>query len=154
MTEKDASTLRERNVAVVEEFFARLEAIDVDGFVELWAEDGVQEMPFAPEGFPSRLNGREDVRRQYGRMPEAYTRMVFPDRTISPMLDPEWVVAEYRGEIERVDGGSYNNGYMGVFRIVNGKITLFKEYFDPNILVESFGGQEGLARTFSLPEER
>jgi hypothetical protein len=31
----------------VGEFFARLEAMDIDGFVGLWAEDGVQEMPFA-----------------------------------------------------------------------------------------------------------
>src|SRR5919112_2851007 len=90
VTESGARYLCERNVGVVEEFFARLETIDVEGFVELWAEDGVQEMPFAPEGFPSRLNGKEDVRRQYGGMPQAYTRMKFPGRAIRPMLDPEW----------------------------------------------------------------
>jgi hypothetical protein len=43
----DPGNLRERNVRTVGECFARLEAMDIDGFVGLWAEDGVQEMPFA-----------------------------------------------------------------------------------------------------------
>lgn len=60
-------------------------------------------------------------------------------------------MAEYRGEIDLKGGGSYNNDYVGVFRVVDGKIALFKEYFNPQILVDSFGGEEGLARTFNLP---
>ena len=127
--------------------------MDVDGFVELWAEDGAQEMPFAPEGFPKRLEGKEDIRRQYGGMPEAYATMEFPGRALRPMIDPEWVVAEYRGEIDRADGGTYNNDYVGLFRVVDGKIALFKEYFNPEILVEAFGGRETLARTFNLSRE-
>lgn len=150
----DARNPREGSAEeVVERFFATLEALDFDGFVELWAEDGVQEMPFAPKNFPSRLEGKEDVRRQYGGMPQAYARMVFPDLAIRPMADPEWATAEYRGEIDLAEGGSYNNRYVGIFRVVDGKIALFKEYFNPQVLVDSFGGEEGLARTFSLPRE-
>lgn len=149
MTQTDAAG--ERSVEVVERFFAALEALDVDSFVELWAEDGVQEMPFAPKNFPNRLVGKADVRRQYGGMPEAYARMEFPGRRVRAMADPEWVVAEYRGEIDLEGGGSYNNDYVGIFRVVDGRITLFKEYFNPQILLDSFGGEEGLARTFSLP---
>ena len=47
MNGSDPGNLRERNVRTVGEFFARLEAMDIHGFVGLWAEDGVQEMPFA-----------------------------------------------------------------------------------------------------------
>lgn len=139
------------NMQVVERFFTALEALNIDGFVELWAEDGVQEMPFAPKSFPNRLEGKAAVRRQYGGMPEAYAKMTFPGRRVRAMAAPEWVVAEYRGEIDLKGGGSYNNDYVGVFQVVDGKIALFKEYFNPQILVDSFGGGEGLAKTFSLP---
>ena len=153
MREPNVGVRAERSMGIVEEFFARLEEIAVEGFVELWAEDGVQEMPFAPEGFPSRLEGKEAVRRQYGGMPQAYTRMKFPGRTLRPMLDPEWVVAEYRGEIDLSSGGAYNNCYVGIFRGVDGKVVRFTEYFDPRILAESFGGEGTLRQTFSLEEE-
>ena len=79
--------------------------------------------------------------------------MEFPGRRVRPMADPEWVVAEYRGEIDLKGGGSYNNDYVGVFRVVDGRIVLFKEYFNPRVLLDSFGGEEGLAKTFSLPQD-
>lgn len=146
--------IRERNVRIVREFFARLEAMDVDGFVGLWADDGVQEMPFAPEGFPKKLEGKEAIRRQYGGLPDAYTRMAFPDPAIYPMLEPNLVVAEYRGEIELKTGGAYNNRYVGIFRLAaDGKVSRYAEYFDPIVLTRSFGGGEDLGQTFSLPKE-
>jgi uncharacterized protein len=127
----DPGNLRERNVRTVGEFFARLEAMDIDGFVGLWAEEGVQEMPFAPEGFPGRLEGRDALRRQYGGLPDAYERMAF-DVAVHPMAEPNLVVAEYRGSIELMGGGTYNNRYVGIFRFAeNGEISSFTEYFDP-----------------------
>lgn len=140
---------RERAIETVRRFFDALDAIDIDAFLELWADDGVQEMPFAPAGFPRRLEGRAAIRRQYGNMPQAYARMKFPDLALQPMLDPEWVLAEYRGEIELAAGGSYNNRYCGVFNVRDGKIVRFTEYFGPIILSRAFGG-DALARTFGI----
>lgn len=54
------------SMAVVEEFFAALEALDVDRAVSLFADDAVQSMPFAPAGFTDRLEGRDAVACQYG----------------------------------------------------------------------------------------
>ena len=142
----------QRNAELVERFYALLEAMEMDEWLYLWAEDGVQEMPFAPRNFPGRLEGKEAVKRQYSGMPEAYSRMVFPGLTIRPMADPEWIMAEYRGEIDLIGGGSYNNRYCGVFHIRDGRIALFREYFDPIVLTESFGGEEALAQTFSLQD--
>lgn len=151
--ETEAGSPRERNVKTVGEFFARLEAMDVEGFVGLWAEDGVQEMPFAPEGFPKRLEGKAAIRRQYGGLPDAYESMAFPEPRIHPMLDPVLVVAEYAGRISLKSGGTYDNRYVGVFRFAeDGRISRFTEYFDPIVLSRSFGG-EALGQTFSLPEE-
>lgn len=44
MTNFDTVT-RERNQKVVKDFLALLEAKDTEQWIELWADDGVQEMP-------------------------------------------------------------------------------------------------------------
>lgn len=52
----------DHNRALVDRALALLLAKDMAGFAELWAPDGVLEFPFAPPGYPSRLNGRAEVR--------------------------------------------------------------------------------------------
>ena len=105
-------------------------------------------MPFAPEGFPARLDGKEAVATQYSGLPEAYESMRF-DRTIRPLADPEWAVVEYEGSIELADGGRYDKTYVGLFHVVDGQVVLFKEFFDPIVLVEAFGDGD-IDETFSL----
>lgn len=52
------------------------------------------------------------------------------------------------GEIQiAATGKPYNNRYIGLFRLRDGKIVLFKEYFNPTILTESFGS--GLGENFN-----
>lgn len=140
-------TLRERNRQVVEEFFAALEAMDVPRFLEVWAEDGVQEMPFSPPGFPRRLEGREAIGNQYRSLPENYRGMRFP-REILAMEDPARFVVRYTGSIELKAGGRYDNRYVGLFTLRDGKVVEFVEYFDPIILRDAFG--EGLQRNFNV----
>lgn len=141
---------REASLATVERFFSTLEAMDVDAFLELWAPDGVQEMPFAPEGFPERLEGREAIATQYGGLPTAYGAMRF-ERTLRPLADPEYVLVQYRGRIELNGGGRYDNDYCGLFRVVDDRIVRFTEYFDPVVLNEAFG--DARDDTFGVDEK-
>lgn len=144
-------TTHEQAVSVVQQFFAHLEAMDMEPFFALWAEDGRQEMPFSPNGFPSEMNGKTAIRRQYSGLPDAYDRMVFPDLVLRPLTEPGWIFAEYRGEIALLSGSTYNNRYCGLFHIENGAIVLFREYFNPIILQQAFGND--LGSTFTLPAE-
>ena len=110
----------------------------------MWAEDGVQEMPYAPSGvdFPSRVEGREALIAQYAGWPENSGKAVFTDElTFHQTSDPDVVIAEYRGITEVVPTGrTYDQRYIGVFHMdEDGKIALFREYFDPNVFVEAFG---------------
>lgn len=67
------------------------------------------------------------------------------------MLDLDWLLAEYRGEIDiAATGRAYNNHYCALFHIRNGQIVLFKEYFNPIILNEAFGDTSSLGATFNL----
>lgn len=144
----DTDAQRQETVEVVERFFELLERIDIEAFVELWAEDGIQVMPFSPEGFPDRLEGKEAIRRQYGGMPDAYRSMRFQVE-VEPMLEPARAVAQYQGTIELADGGHYDNRYCGIFEVRHRKIVQFTEYFDPIVLQRAFGGGS-MDATFGL----
>ena len=121
MTALDVLELRRR--VVVDE--------DMDAFADLFAADGAIEIPFATEGVPARLAGRETIREFATRARDLPVR-VTDLRTVAAhqTLDPEVVVVEIvtvgeviaTGEIFEVPG-------IQVFRIRDEKIVLFRDYF-------------------------
>ena len=137
-----------RSVAVARALLLGLEALDIDAALTNFADDGVQEMPFAPEGFPSRLDGKDALYRQYSGLPDAYDSMQFEIRTAHALDDPQWAVLEYHGTIRQMNGESYDNDYIGVFQVIDDKIVLFREYFNPIVLQRAFG--DNLADTFGV----
>jgi ketosteroid isomerase-like protein len=141
---------RERNRAAVRAFFATLEALGSgEQVAALFADDGRQVMPFAPAGFPTRLEGRAAIARQYGGLPAAYAHMRFPGLTIRDLASPEEFFVTYRGDIALRAGGKYDNDYAGWFRVRDGRIAEFHEYFNPVVLQRAFGDR--LQGTFSVP---
>jgi len=145
-----AASERERNRATVRAFFATLEALGSgEQVAALFAEDGKQVMPFAPHGFPTLLEGRAAIVRQYGGLPAAFTSMRFPELVIRDLANPSEFFATYRGDIALKTGGKYDNDYAGYFVVRDGRITEFHEFFNPIVLQRAFGGQ--LDQTFSVP---
>jgi ketosteroid isomerase-like protein/fermentation-respiration switch protein FrsA (DUF1100 family) len=122
----------------VEAFFASLEKLDIDAFMNVWAPDGKQVMPLSPANFPKQLTGKEAIYNQYKALPENYTSMKFP-RKFFATSDPNTVIVQYGGIIPLKNGGEYNNNYVGLFHIKHGRVQQFTEYFDPFILEEAFG---------------
>lgn len=133
--------VRNANRKLVSNFFSRLEAFDIPGFVAQFAEDGRQLMPFSPPGFPQQLEGRAAILNQYRGLPENFSTMRFPDLVIHDLADPAKFFVTYRGEIALKAGGRYDNRYAGLFTIRNGQISEFVEYFDPLVLQKAFGAQ-------------
>lgn len=142
---------RSRHQQVIQDFLRLLEEKDIDAWIKLRADDGVQEMPYSPSNFPCRIEGKAAIYRHYQGLPNAYSRMTFPDLTIYPMLDPNWLLAEYRGEIDiATTGKAYNNRYCALFHLRDAQIVLFREYFNPIILNEAFSDRTSLGSTFNL----
>lgn len=134
--------LRQRTKQAVLEFLQGLEAKDMDKVNNVWAEDAVQDMPYVPAEFPSRVVGRDALIAQYAAWPEVAENPNFTDDLIfHPMADPQMVFAEYRGSVDIVPTGrTYEQVYGGLFHVNRaGKITLFREYFDPRLFAEAFG---------------
>ncbi|MFD9901040.1 nuclear transport factor 2 family protein [Mesorhizobium sp. NPDC059025] len=134
--------LRRRTIAQARAFLDLLSAKEMTGWSNLWADDAVQEMPYTPVGFPKRVEGKTALIRHYSNLPASTGRMAFVDRVTHPLVDPNGVLVEYRGEIEMIATGKrYDNRYAGLFRFnAEGKLELFREYFDPTILAEAWVG--------------
>jgi uncharacterized protein len=116
-------------------------AKDLDGFADLFAPDGVHELPFAPPGIPRRLEGRETLREYFATLtgtPLKHTG--FTDMTVYETADPGVIIAEYdaHGTVTST-GRPYQLRYLQVVKVSGGQITLWRDYWDPLASAELLG---------------
>lgn len=125
----------------VRQFLESLESKDMEAFADVWAEDAVQEMPYAPEGFPEKVVGKSALIAHYAGWPEISGKADFTSHLVfHPTTDPDIVFVEFRGKVEiKKPAGIYNQTYGGLFHVEDGKIVYFREYFDPVVFSKAFG---------------
>ncbi|MGW6930478.1 nuclear transport factor 2 family protein [Lentzea sp. NPDC054927] len=113
---------------------------DMIGFAGLWAEDGVMEFPFAPPGYPSRLEGRaaiEDYLRDYPKMLDIRG---FPKQVVHQSVDPDVAVAEFDAEgVVVATGKPYRFSYIAVITVRDGEIVSYRDYWNPLYVQELAG---------------
>ena len=115
---------------------------DVDGFVDLFAPDGVIEGPFmGPPGASLRLEGREAIREYSHRVMASPLRLEeYEVAELYQAQDPEVVIAEVRGKATvTTTGRSLTTTSIQILRIREGHIVLWRDFADPRILEEVTG---------------
>ena len=124
---------RNRNINTVKTFLRLLEEEKIEDYVDLYAADGKQVNPYASGLFPKEVKGREALLKFWKPVPSRFDGMTFPIEKISPMLDPNLVLAEFKGKIKLKDNaGYYENHYYCLFKFDEaGKITEYVEIFNP-----------------------
>jgi acetyl esterase len=140
----DAAAALRRAFSVTEvvdlplEWLRRLAQLDIGSVLELLAEDAVLEMPLAPPGLPSRIEGRDAIAGFLGGH-QVFSRLAFHDVDIHTTDDPELAVIEFRSEGEfAATGKAYQNRYALVMRVRAGRIVQYREYFNPMALAGAF----------------
>ncbi|TGB14909.1 nuclear transport factor 2 family protein [Streptomyces sp. MZ04] len=117
-------------------------AKDIDGWVALWAPDGVFEFPFALPGTPHRLVGREAVRGYMADYPDHIDLRGFEDLTVHRTEDPETIVVELRGLGRAVaTGRPFDMPYIQVVTVHDGLITRFRDYWNGALVADAFDGE-------------
>ncbi|WP_308102854.1 nuclear transport factor 2 family protein [Lentzea sp. CC55] len=110
---------------------------DMAGFAGLWAEDGVMEFPFAPPGWPARLEGRaaiEDYLRDY---PEMLDIRGFPKQVVHRTTDTGVLIAEFDAEgVVVATGKPYRASYIAVITTRDGEIAHYRDYWNPLLAQE------------------
>jgi ketosteroid isomerase-like protein len=114
---------------------------DINGFADLFAPEGVIELPFAPPGAPSRLAGREAIR-EYSRhvMASPLRLEDFEVTELYQTQDPEVVIVELRTKgTVTTTGRPITATSIQVLRIREGQIVLFRDFADPRVLADVLG---------------
>jgi ketosteroid isomerase-like protein len=105
---------------------------DIPAWVALWADDGVMEFPFAPEGWPRRLEGKEAVAAYMRDYPDHIDLHDFPDLRIHQTTDPETIVVEMRGVGRLVaTDAPFDMTYIAVVTVREGHFTAYRDYWNP-----------------------
>jgi ketosteroid isomerase-like protein len=131
------SVLTEKNRRIVDSFFIALETQKLEMLKEVFAENGKQLNPYSPQGFPKSFDGAEGIYKQYSGLTENFGQMKFP-RQIFATEDPNFFLVKFQGEIEIKTGGKYENDYIGTFKLENGKVIEYTEYFNQVVMAKSF----------------
>ena len=112
---------------------------DAEGQTELFATDAVWEFPFAPEGFPNRIKGRDKIvnvartgmerSKQTGRHITGYQNVMIYETS-----DPGVIFAEFELLGQMSTSESYQIPYIQLLKVQNGKIVLLRDYFPGEVL--------------------
>lgn len=118
------------NQTIIESFIRAWSRLDAEALADYFAEDGVyHNIPTSP------VVGRENIRQ-------------FIAGFIKPWTATEWVISSILAEgdlvmVERLDktrtaAGNVDLPCVGVFVMKDGKIAVWRDYFDMNTYVKAF----------------
>ncbi len=112
-----------------------------DDWIELWAEDGTLEFPFAPPGRQSIYRGKAEI---VAYMKAASGKMKIDGITamkVSPLLDAHGVTVELAAKGAMLKTGKpYDQKYVFFFEMQDGKIARYREYWNPLISIDANNG--------------
>lgn len=110
---------------------------DIASWVGLWAEDGFMEFPFAPPGWPGRLEGRAAIADYMRDYPDHIDLHDFPDLSIHRTTSPDTIVVEMRGVGRLVrTGNPFEMTYIAVVTVRDGRFASYRDYWNPLALQE------------------
>jgi len=136
--------LRAANVDLARRFIDAInDSWNIGALRELIAEDFVFEVPFAPEWFPVRCEGREAAL----AFLDGVRKIMEPENLHALTLDtyatdPGELIAQYRSDTRILETRfPYRNEYVARFTVRDGRIKRFVEYLDPIRYVLAIGGR-------------
>lgn len=109
-----------------------------DEWVLLYAPDAVLEFPYAPDGVPRRVEGREALHAYMSHFPETFD-VEFTDPVFHETVDPSLVIAEFGSTgTARQTGKPYEQTCISVVRTDDdGLITRYLDYWNPLVAIEA-----------------
>jgi ketosteroid isomerase-like protein len=118
----------------------RFLAKDMKGWTDLCAEDVVAEFPFAPEGSPSRIEGRSALYDYLKNYPSVIDIHKIPTAKTYATDDNNVVVAEWSVTGKVIGNGNpYDMSYATFVTYRDGLVVNYREYWNPLVFLTSLG---------------
>ncbi len=155
---QDADTERAAIQHIVQSYLFLYSQQRWDEWIDLWADDGVLEFPFAPPGRRARYVGKADILAYMKAVAERMAGRIKVDGMeyfhMHPMQNPATACLEMglKGRVVQ-SGAPYHQKYISIVETRNGKISLFKEYWNPLVSMDANGGREAWTAAFGSPEQ-
>jgi ketosteroid isomerase-like protein len=128
------------NVERVREILELADQMRVDDLIELFAEDAVMELPYAPGRMEKRYDGKDAILAFQRFARDSFSSFAMTIDAIHETVDPHVVIAEHRSDgIVAENGRPYRNRYVTVFTFADdGLVTGWREYYDAGVVVKAF----------------
>jgi ketosteroid isomerase-like protein len=134
--------IRDGNVALASKLMNQF-GRDMDGWYDQLHEECVVEFPFgASVGMPPRIEGKEACTALFTKVCDA-VKVQFSNIVICPLADPSTLLLEYSGYSEP-QGLVYDQTYMCIIKFQDGKVILYKEYWNAVVVRDTFGDLTGM----------
>ncbi len=128
------------NVDRVREILRLADEMRVDELVELFADDAVMELPFAPGQMPRSHVGKPAIAAFQDFARESFSEFSMTVDAIHETTDLRIVIAEHRSDaVVAENGRRYRNRYVTFFTFDDyGRIASWREYYDAGVVVRAF----------------
>jgi ketosteroid isomerase-like protein len=150
---QDAENERDATQQILQRYLYLFSQERWDEWIDLWTDDGVLEFPFAPPGRRRCYVGKPDIlaymKPLAGRM--KVEELEYFD--VHPMLDPTMGCFEMglKGRIVET-GAPYNQKYISIIETRGGKLSRYREYWNPIVSMDANGGRDAWTAAFGSPE--
>lgn len=145
--------VRARTLELVTSYQTLLSGQRWQEWIDLWAEDGVLEFPFAPAGRRRRYEGKRDILAYMSATPGKMAIDAVEHLRVFPMQDPEIAAVELAIRGRAIATGlPYKQSYVLFFETKNGKLSHYREYWNPLVSIDAFGGRDAWTASFGSPE--
>ncbi len=116
----------------------------------MFAVDGVLEYPYAPPGLNTPIAGRDAIIANFQRIRKLLRIDGVANVFEIGVSDPDVVVLEFSGRGEGlITKEAYDQRYISVIRLRDGKIVHYKDYWNPIAFLRAVKGSE-TTRAFTV----
>jgi len=110
-----------------------------DDYANLFTEDAIQEYPFAPAPFATKIEGRNAISSYIENVVKGATNWNFTDFNFSATSDPDVYFVEFTGSaLVTSTGKTYHQMFIARMTMNGDKIAHFKEYWNPTWIIDAF----------------
>jgi len=126
------------NKKLIQDMFAELSKGNAQAFMNNMADD-VEFTIVGTTKYSGTCKGKQEL---VSKVLGPLSAQLEGGLTITPenfIAEGDFVAMQARGKSNTKAGGTYNNTYCQVFRIVNGKVQQVTEYLDTELVTAAFG---------------
>ncbi|KHA51405.1 nuclear transport factor 2 family protein [Sulfitobacter geojensis] len=115
---------------------------------DFFTQDVVFEFPYAPEGLPRRLDGMAALADHLMRLEPMLKLSEFTLHAVHPSGDT--VILEFSCEGSGISTGlPYDQNYISVVTLRDGRISRYRDYWNPLVALSALGGAQAAAMAYA-----